>query len=324
MQLQDPIMFHMPLRTCMENISNRDAGLGLVNALNIPKESDFWRNVYNMGGGPGMRITAEDYLGQTYKMLGLSGFKKVTDRNWYALRNFHLHYFSDSHICNHYLKYWRDSMSDIWRSLKRSAPPSIKFVSWLCKNFPVIRKIVEKQTHAILKSMVEQHANGTRNWYVLKKDQRISAFFNNFETYESIPDWGEQKPDDEIEFGQRILDHGFDESKQPLEISDLHKAAQFRGGECIASDWNGDMYQTLNWKCAFEHEFSAKPFTILQAGHWCPECVNPPWNGDEQARKNPFFAQVWYASHDPDENNHYPLESFEDISAADVVFKNQR
>lgn len=38
-------MFHMPLRTCMENISNRDAGIGLINALSIPKESDFWRRV---------------------------------------------------------------------------------------------------------------------------------------------------------------------------------------------------------------------------------------------------------------------------------------
>jgi len=53
-------------------------------------------------------------------------------------------------------------------------------------------------------------------------------------------------------------------------------------------------------------------------------CVNPPWNGDEQAQKNPFFAQVWYASHDPAENNSYSMESLEDIAGADEVFKNRK
>jgi len=80
----------------------------------------------------------------------------------------------------------------------------------------------------------------------------------------------------------------------------------------------------LNWRCAFGHEFIAKAFTILKAGHWCPVCVKPPWNGDEQARKNPFFAQVWCASHDPEENNNYSMESVEDILAADELYRNRK
>jgi len=324
MKLQDPIMFHMPLKTCMENISNRDAGFGLINALNIPKDSDFWRRTYNMGGGPGMRINAEDYLNQTYKMLGLSGHKKVTNRNWYALRNFHLHYYLDSHICNQYLHYWRDNMSDIWTTLQKSAPLSIKFLALLSRNFPFIQMIVEKQTHKILKHSVELHANGTRHWYLQKNDQRITAFFKNYETYETIPDWDEEPQQEEIVSTQQILNHGYDESKTILDINDLQEAARFRGGECLSSDWIGDLYQTLNWRCAFGHEFGAKPYSILKAGHWCPICVNPPWNGDQQAKLNPFFAQVWYASHDPDENNSFSLESFQDISGADVKFNNRK
>ena len=76
------------------------------------------------------------------------------------------------------------------------------------------------------------------------------------------------------------------------------------------------MYTPLDWECAFEHTFIARPFTVLMAGHWCPKCA-ATWNCDEQAKKNPFFAQVWYADHSPDENNVYPEDCINDIENAD-------
>src|SRR5690606_34648945 len=50
--LLDPIAFHMPLDARIECITDRDAGFGLVNSLDVPHGSDFWRRAYNMGGGP--------------------------------------------------------------------------------------------------------------------------------------------------------------------------------------------------------------------------------------------------------------------------------
>ena len=47
------------------------------------------------------------------------------------------------------------------------------------------------------------------------------------------------------------------------------------------------------------------PNLALKGGHWCPECVPMPWNYDEIAKTNPFFAQVWYAHHSKDESNIY-------------------
>jgi hypothetical protein len=113
------------------------------------------------------------------------------------------------------------------------------------------------------------------------------------------------------------LDHGYDESKTQLDLADLQGAAKFRGGACLSSEWDGDLYATLSWRCAFGHEFTGKLHTILKGGHWCPVCVAPPWNFDEQARRNPFFAQVWYPNHDPDENNFYPADCTQDIVCAD-------
>ena len=127
-------------------------------------------------------------------------------------------------------------------------------------------------------------------------------------------------PDLRPEVPWRRLDHGYDEGKQRLDLNDLSVAAKFRGGRCVSSHWDGDPYARLDWVCAFGHEFSARPHTVLGAGHWCPECVQS-WNGDARARVNPFFAQAWYADHDPTEHNVYPPDCIDDIKNADVDWK---
>ena len=40
-ELNDAISFHMPFDARMENISDRDAGFGMVNCLDVPGDSDF-------------------------------------------------------------------------------------------------------------------------------------------------------------------------------------------------------------------------------------------------------------------------------------------
>jgi hypothetical protein len=168
-----------------------------------------------------------------------------------------------------------------------------------------------------MKQMAEQHRNGTVYWYKNRCLQRITAFYKDYETYESIPDWDADLPKIDPDPDWKRLDHGYDESKARLDLTDLQRAAAFRGGDCLSSEWDGDMYTTLEWRCAFGHEFEGKPNTILKAGHWCPVCVAPPWNYDEEARRNPFFAQVWYPYHDPEEDNFYPEDLCQDIAGAD-------
>ena len=317
LSLQDPISFHMPIDAYMENLTDRDAGFGLVNCLDIPDDSDFWRRVYNLGGGPDMRVLAYDYATRNYQLGGLSGIESCTERRWFALRNFHMQYYEDSYILNEYLHYWRDSMDDYWQVITSDLPFNLKVVAFLARTIPAFRKSVEKATYKINKDMAENHKNGTAYWFKNRNDLRISAFFKSYEDYESIPDWGVNMPDLDPDPEWHRLNHGYDESKAHLSLSDLQGAAEFRGGECMSGEWDGDLNATLNWKCAFEHEFKAKPNTILKAGHWCPQCMAPPWDFDQQARVNPFFAQVWYADHDQDEQNYYSEESIHDIVNAD-------
>jgi hypothetical protein len=76
----------------------------------------------------------------------------------------------------------------------------------------------------------------------------------------------------------------------------------------------GDMYTPLEWECHFGHKFTASPRLILHGGHWCPECEPTPWNYSEIARVNPFFAQVWYANHTPDEKLYYDESIFKEFN----------
>ncbi len=83
-------------------------------------------------------------------------------------------------------------------------------------------------------------------------------------------------------------------------------AAVFRGGKCCSVHMKkGDLKTKLKWECAFGHQFDASPTLVLLGGHWCPECFPAPWNYDEEARRNPFFAQVWHPLHGKDQHHIY-------------------
>jgi len=288
-----------------------------VNCLEIPDSSDFWRRVYNMGGGPDMRCNAYDFISQTFKLNGLSGIEACTERRWYALRNFHMQYYEDSYVLNEYLHYWRDSLDSYWKLIAADMPLGMKMVAALCRGLPPVRRQVERLTYTMLKRSVEEHRNGTVYWYAHHNDWRISAFYKDNQTYETIPAWGIDMPQLVPEPEWQLLKHGYDESKATLDLADLYEAARFRGGDCLAIAWDGDMFANLEWCCARGHTFTAKPNTVLKAGHWCPQCVPPPWDYDEEASLNPFFAQVWYPNHDLTEHNIYPAECTRDIVDAD-------
>ena len=317
--LYDAIAYHMPFDARMENISDRDAGFGLVNCLDIPDDSDFWRRAYNMGGGPGMRTIAYNYMAETYRNNGLD-LRACVERNWYAVRNFHLQYYEDSEILNDYLHYWRDTLETYRKTLGTDTPFGMKLIGFLARKFPAFRSSVEKSAYAANKELAENHRNSPRYWYLNRNDMRIAAFFKSYEDYDRLSDWDVDMPNLDPDAPWKSLEHGYDEAKTELDLNDLQRAAQFRGGVCLSETWEGHMYSPLDWECAFGHTFIARPFTVLKAGHWCPTCTST-WNCDKQAKKNSFLAQIWYADHDSSENNSYPEDCIHDIKDADLEYE---
>ena len=300
MSLMDPIMYHQPIDQHIEMVTSEDAGYGLVQCLETPEE--FWGGIYNMSGGPSCRFIYFEYMERSMKNLGLGNFRKIMDRNWFGTRNFHCAWFTDSDKLNSYTGHWRQTLDDHLQQVKDAAPSYIKLAK-LAPSSIMRSQFTKKMTAG---------KDGTMNWIETNNQGRISAFWGSREKWEQIPDWYTDMPDVNAE--AYPLDHGYDETKtsDELSISDMKKAAEFRGGECLSEQFIG-MSEKLEWKCAFGHTFKASPTLILKAGHWCPDCLAPPWNYDEIAKKNPFFAQAYYTNHDKDESNYYDEKCYEDI-----------
>lgn len=318
MALFDPIAFHMPLDTRMENITDRNAGLAMVNCLELRDDASFWRRAYNVGGGEQMRSNARDYLRSAYSLIGLD-VGVCMDANWFALRNFHLQYFEDAGVTNSYLHYQTDDNASHQAALEGSMTPLLKGVRWLNQRVAPMRRLMEWAVRLTFKRMAERHRNSPRRWYLDRNDARVRAFFGSYAAYEAIaPDALVVAP--AADGPWRRLDHGYDEQAVALDLPALRAAAAFRGGACLAAEWDGEWYAQLSWRCSAGHEFEARVATVLRGGHWCPDCL-ATWNGGERALREPFFAQVWHADHDTAEVQPYPASGVEDVADADVLWR---
>lgn len=69
-----------------------------------------------------------------------------------------------------------------------------------------------------------------------------------------------------------------------------------------------DIYTPIRWKCADGHEFMMSVNAVLQGGHWCPQCLAHEWRYGEIAKKNPFYAQVWFPIHGENDDYVIPME----------------
>ncbi len=294
--LMDPIMFHQPIHSFMENVTAMDSGRLLVNCLEQPDDSGFWNSYYNISGGPKCRITFLEFLYRIYAMLGLR-YEKVMERNWFALKNFHMQFFEDADRLNTHLHHWEGgySMEDFYAEVWKQLPWYLKITAKISKGFPPFRWLIEKITYQQLKKLANKE-EGTMNWIRNGDDEKIKVFYGSAEAYRNIPDWHIDMPDLDHHQEYKRLDHGYDETKSNVELEDLKQAARFRGGVLRKGEeetgWEGDMHEKVKWRCCQGHEFEMTPHAILKGGHWCLECISEPWDRKPLAEGNAFARQV--------------------------------
>lgn len=300
----DPIMFHEPIQGVFEWATAKDSGRLIANACEEDVPEEFWRRVYNIGGGEKYRTTNYEFMQKSFNALGMK-LEKVVDLNWFATRNFHGQWYEDSDVLEEYLHFRSGSADEFIDDLGKNAPFKMKLAKFV-PSFIIKKFIMEPVANKEL---------GTMYWIKNNVNDRITSFFGSKARWQAIPTWAEYKYVEPSRVTKR-LDHGYDESKpkSELDINDMKKAAEFRGGKCLSDTMvKGDLYTKLKWECAFGHKFEASPALILLGGHWCPDCLPAPWNYDEEAKKNPFFAQVWYPLHDKDESNYYAASIIKDV-----------
>ncbi len=292
LSLKDPIMFHQPINSYLENITACDSGRLLVKCLELPEDADFWGSYFNISSGPGCRIIFLELLQRIYGMLGIR-YQKVMKRPWFALKNFHMLFYEDSSRLNDFLQHWsgaqtmEDYFSEVWSSM----PWYLKATAYYARHIPFYRWLVEAATRSQLKKLA-YHKDGTMGWIENKDTGRIDAFYGSMEAYQEIPGWDGPMPSFDHSQKHTRLDHGYDEAKEELTLEVLQQAAEFRGGSLVSNKWDGTMHLQLSWLCCQKHSFKMTPHAILKGGHWCVECISPPWNYSVLAQRNPFAEQV--------------------------------
>ncbi|MCR5041246.1 MAG: NAD(P)-dependent oxidoreductase [Clostridia bacterium] len=300
----DPIMFHVPINGVLEWATVEDSARLMVNCCCDWVPEEFWRGFYNIGSGREYRLTNYEFEELLLGTLGMKDPKKLFRADWFILRNFHGQWYSDSDKLEDMLHFRLNTpVKDYFRHLGNLVPQYYKLAV-----LAPLRTLRE----TVMKNLANTHEYGTMNWISTGNRDRISAYYGTRENWQNIGNWKKSPPVRPSE-EQKLLDHGYDESKpdSELDLEDMKKAAAFRGGECVSKSMvKGDLFTPLKWRSARGNEFEMTPNLVLKGGHWCPEELPWPWDYDTEARINPFFAQVWYPLHDKDENNVYGEEIF--------------
>lgn len=286
LNIRDGIIFHQPLNNVLEWVTVEDSARIIENIFIKDLPEKFWKNIYNIGGGKDFRKTNYEFTSSMLKAVGVKDIKKIFNPNWFANRNFHGQYYLDSYILNDYLDFRKDTFHGFLEKLKKEASFPVKLLRF-------IPSVLIK--HLIMKPIAKSK-EAPLGWIKSNDMSKVEAFFGSVKEYNNIKNWGQLKvKEDYNKF--KILDHGYDESKDvsSLNINDMKKAAKFRGGECLSDSMiEGDLGTKLKWQCGFNHIFEASPRLILKGGHFCEKCEAPPWEYDKIAKINPFFAQVWH------------------------------
>lgn len=218
----DPIMFHVPVQGVFEWATVEDSGRLMANACedNIPEE--FWRRVYNIGGGEKFRTFNYDFLTRSGKSSGIDA-TKIFDLNWFATQNFHGQWYEDSDELEKYLKFRNGTVNDYMDAVSKQG----KIKRFFTKLIPA--SLLKKY---VMKPIAFKKDYGTMDWVEHNNTKKINAYFSSKQQWEQIPDWENFTAVQPSKTPVRLL-HGYDEKKPKadLDLYDMIQAAEFRGGK---------------------------------------------------------------------------------------------
>ena len=311
--MSDGLMFHTCFNAPLEWVTAEDSGLLIANIIKQDVEDttnlqqNFWNKCFNIGGGLANCVTGYEVLNDGFEIIG-GTVKDFFDPDFNATRNFHGVWFADSHVLNDLFHYQRQSTADFWAQFKRE------------HGILKAGKIVPKK---LLKKLAIERLfkskNAARYWYNHKDEAKMIAYFGGISQYEAIgKDWTKFSLLRDSADYDKLLDRdnapltdiGYNPNSA-ITLNDLAKFAEKHGGKLLSTE--GGVYDRLQWENCDGVQFEAKGYTVM-CGHWInpcygkkyyPEYPEYSWDFDRLAKKDELIAQVWYDSHDQDENNFY-------------------
>lgn len=279
---RDPIMSHTPLDGVMEWTSDRDSARLLVELCDPRVPAALWGAVWNIGGGEGWRLTNYDMIDRVVRSVGGPGIEAWYRRNWFALKNFHGLWFTDSDRLEQLVPYRQDTLEAAFARAGDAAGPGARvgahLPAWLIRDL-VMRRLVTRP-------------RGTLHAIRSGDAAAVNASFGSRDAWAAIGDWNDYRPAQPSRT-PAFLDHGFDTDlpQSAWSLATLRGVAAFRGGRLESEDLSA-VSVPLWWVCGEGHRFAASPRLVLHAGHWCPQCVADTRGYERQAERNRHLAQV--------------------------------
>lgn len=283
----DPIMFHVPIKDVLEWATLEDSGRLLAHVCRDDVPEEFWNRFYNISSGPGYRMTNYMFESRILKAVHCPPPEKIFNPKWFALKNFHGHYYLDADVLEQYLHFRDNSDAEAYFDQMSKGLP------WFFHLAVIVPPFIIK---AALWFVANKKKWGTQWWFKHNDQERIKAYYGGVENWKNIPDWKHLDLSEPAGQEHAVhIDHGYDETKplESLTIEELQQAAAFRGGKLVSASYNGNPEEQLEWECHKGHRFMASPKLILWGGHWCPDCLLPKWDNEDMAAHSPFFAQIW-------------------------------
>lgn len=315
--VSDGLMFHTPFNCPIEWATDIDSATLMYKIIKADLNNEvtqFWCDIYSLGGGRGSRVTGYETFQIGFHMMG-GDARKFLLPSWHATRNFHCFWFLDSDILENMFGFRRETFDSFFARAERENP-----IIKLGKIVPpgLIKLFLFKR---LLKDK-----NAPKRWILEKDIDKINAYFGSLEEARSIPHKWEsfpllcynQNPDtgEFLDYSElknplnaKKLNHGWDEDYNNITYSVLSEAAAFRGLELVSPMFMGalnkdELYEPLVFRCvSCGNEFVLSPFGLLKAGYGCPVCSEGnPWRED-LINKYPYYDQIWSDSHSENERN---------------------
>lgn len=319
--ISDGLMFHTPFNTFLEWASAEDSGKLIANIIKEDikgnlNNDNFWKHIFNLGGGNKNQITGYQTLDIGFKLIGGST-KDFFKPNYNAVRNFHGCWFSDSLELDNMFHYINDNYEDYFKAIGDS-----HFYFKLAAHLP--KKMIGG---LVIKPLLKDN-NAPTKWVKENDEARIKATFYSKEYYDSLGDkWGKFNLLDEGRGfdGETIslkeiqnnpqnyrLNYFYDSNKKlsDININDLINVASAHGGKLISKEFaKGEVYSLLEWENQDGIKFKSTPFTILKGGHWYNKSYEEiVWDFDRLAKKDKIYSQIWYDDHKRDEDVTYEFD----------------
>ena len=331
--ISDGLMFHTAFNCPLEWVSAEDSGKLIAAIIEQEyegklNESNFYNQMFNLGGGKKNQITGYDTLNLGFNIIGGTA-KDYFKPNYNAIRNFHGTWFSDSLKLDNMFHYIHDDYASYFKAIGDS-----HFYFKLARIIP--KSVI---SGLVIKPLLKD-ANAPARWVKDNNEAKIKATYYDLETYNKLgTDWnkfnlfveGKDYFGNDLDFEKlksseetTKLNYYYDNDKPLSEITieDLKNVARAHGGDLLEETFTtGDVYRKVKWINQDNEIFYARPFTVLKGGHWWNISYRElAWDFDRLAKKDKIYAQLWYLDHKKDENVKYYLDVNDGYKAKLIKF----